>query len=184
MNLGNYLTRSAMYWPDEPAVVCTDRTWTFRGLEEEANRLASALTSRGLQPGDTVATVAWNRGELVVVEVALYKAGLLRAPINARLGRGEGEHILDYASVRALFFDAAHGVPAPAAMDAGGVACLPVLFDDAGLSGPQTHRELLAEGEAGPVGVEVGEHDPCVLNFTSGPPGALKAATHTFGNRR
>ncbi|MBB4934769.1 acyl-CoA synthetase (AMP-forming)/AMP-acid ligase II [Lipingzhangella halophila] len=184
MNLGNYLARSAMYWPDEPAVVCADRTWTFRGLEEEANRLASALMGRGLRAGDTVATLAWNRGELVVVEFALYKAGLLRAPINARLGRGEVEHILGYASVRALFFDAAHGEDASAAADAAGANCLPVVFDDAGLPGAQTYRGLLAEGEAGPVSVEVGEDDPCVLNFTSGSTGALKAATQTFGNRR
>ena len=182
MNLGNYLTRSAMYWPDEPAVVCTDRTWTFRGLEEEANRLASALTSRGLQPGDTVATVAWNRGELVVVEFALYKAGLLRADqCAARAGRGRAHP--DYASVRALFFDAAHGVDASAAMD--GRRRPPThRFRRCSLSGAQTYRELLAEGEAGPVGVEVGEDDPCVLNFTSGSTGALKAATQTFGNRR
>ena len=62
MNLGVYLTRSARYWPDEPAVVCEDRRWTFRQLEEDANRLASALLARGLKPGDAVAGLAWNRG--------------------------------------------------------------------------------------------------------------------------
>ncbi|MFC6932356.1 AMP-binding protein [Actinomadura yumaensis] len=130
MNLGVYLTRSARYWPDEPAVVCADRRWTFRRLEEEADRLASALLGRGLGPGDAVASLAWNRGELVVVEFALYKAGLMRAPINARLGRAEIAHILAYAPVRALIFDAAHAGDALAAIAASGSDCLPVAFDE------------------------------------------------------
>ena len=29
MNLGTYLTRSARYWPDYPALVCGDRIWTY-----------------------------------------------------------------------------------------------------------------------------------------------------------
>ncbi|MFI0349371.1 class I adenylate-forming enzyme family protein [Actinomadura sp. 9N407] len=182
LNLGAYLTRSARYWPDEPALVCADRSWTFRQLEQEANRLASALVARGLRPGDAVASLAWNRGELVVVEFALYKAGLTRAPINARLGRAEIEHILGYAPVRALIFDAAHGADALAALGAAGTDCLPVRLDGED-DDALRYAQLLAEGDDVPVYVEVGEHDACVLNFTSGSTGTLKAATQTFGNR-
>lgn len=125
MNLGTYLTRSACYWPDATALVCGERSWTYTELDGAANRLASALTARGLRPGDAVASLAWNRGELVEVEFALYKAGLVRAPINARLGRGEIEHILRYAPVRVLVFDAAHREDALAAIEASGTGCLP-----------------------------------------------------------
>ncbi|MDU0256823.1 AMP-binding protein [Streptomyces sp. PU10] len=126
MNLGTYLTRSARYWPKAPALVCGDRSWTFAELDGSTGRLASALRARGLRPGDAVASLAWNRGELVEVEFALYKAGLTRAPINARLGRGEIEHILRYAPVRALVFDAAHREDALAAIAAADTGCLPV----------------------------------------------------------
>ena len=176
VNLGVYLTRSARYWPDEPAVVCEDRRWTFRQLEEDANRLASALVARGLVSGDAVASLAWNRGELIVVEFALYKAGLMRAPVNARLGRAEIAHLLGYAPVKALLFDAAHREDALAALDTAGMDCLPVEFESG-------FAALLAEGGTAPVRVEVAETDPCVLNFTSGSTGALKAAVQTFGNR-
>jgi acyl-CoA synthetase (AMP-forming)/AMP-acid ligase II len=187
MNLGTYLTRSARYWPDAPALVCGDRSWTYAELDAATDRLASALIARGLRPGDAVASLAWNRGELVEVEFALYKAGLVRAPINARLGRGEIGHILGYAPVRALVFDAAHRDDALAAIEAAGTDCLPVLIDDP--HGPDRtadvleYRGLLAEGEPGTVCVEVDEDAPCVLNFTSGSTGALKAAVQTFGNR-
>ncbi|MFF0525246.1 class I adenylate-forming enzyme family protein [Actinomadura nitritigenes] len=182
MNLGIYLTRSARYWPDERAVVCGEHVWTFRELEAEANRLAAALVARGLRPGDAVASLAWNRGELVVTEFALYKAGLTRAPINARLGRAEIEHILGYAPVRALLFDAAHRDDALAAVQAAGTGCLAVQYDgDAGDA--LAYRDLLAEGTGDPVRVEVDDTAAAVLNFTSGSTGALKAATQTFGNR-
>ncbi|MFG2720054.1 class I adenylate-forming enzyme family protein [Streptomyces sp. NPDC048416] len=184
MNLGMYLSRSARHWPQAPALVCGDRVWTFTDLDRAANRLACALAARGLRPGDAVACLAWNRGELVEVEFALYKAGLTRAPINARLGRGEIEHILRYAPVRVLIHDAAHREDALAAIEAAGTDCLPVsLDDDAPPSGHVSYAGLMAEGDEEPVHVEVDEDDPCVLNFTSGSTGALKAAVQTVGNR-
>ncbi|MFF8845299.1 class I adenylate-forming enzyme family protein [Streptomyces sp. NPDC015127] len=185
MNLGTYLSRSARYWPQAPALVCGDRSWTFAGLDRATNRLASALSALGLRPGDAVASLAWNRGELVEVEFALYKAGLTRAPINARLGRGEIEHILRYVPVRVLVFDAAHTEDALAAIATAGTACVPVPLDgrqDPG-SSEVAYDTLLAEGDDAPFLVEVDEKQPCVLNFTSGSTGALKAAVQTVGNR-
>ncbi|MEV5551182.1 AMP-binding protein [Streptomyces sp. NPDC052309] len=187
MNLGIYLTRSARHRPGHPALVCDDRTWSYARLEERANRLASALVRRGLGPDDAVASLAWNRGELVEVEFALYKAGLIRVPVNARLGRGEIEHILRDAPVRMLVFDEAHREDALAAVAAAGTGCLPVALDPAaaaaGAPAPLPYDDLLAEGDAGPVAVDVAEDAPAVLNFTSGSTGALKAAVQTFGNR-
>lgn len=182
MNLGIYLSRSARYWPQAPALVCGDRTWTFTGLDRSTDRLASALAARGLGPGDAVASLAWNRGELVEVEFALYKAGLTRAPINARLGRGEIEHILRYAPVRVLVYDAAHREDALAAIAAAGTECLPVCLDGA-QPGEVSYADLLAEGHEAPFRVEVDQDASCVLNFTSGSTGALKAAVQTVGNR-
>ncbi|MFI5662461.1 class I adenylate-forming enzyme family protein [Streptomyces sp. NPDC051684] len=185
MNLGIYLTRSARYRPEAPALVCQDRSWSYRDLERSTNRLASALVSRGLRPGDAVASLAWNRGELVEVEFALYKAGLTRAPINARLGRGEVGHILGYAPVRVLVYDAAHREDALAAIAAAGTDCLAVALDELQDAGADEIRyaDLLAEGTQEPVRVDVPEDQPCVLNFTSGSTGALKAAVQTVGNR-
>ncbi|MFE5111786.1 class I adenylate-forming enzyme family protein [Streptomyces sp. NPDC056663] len=185
MNLGTYLARSASYWPDETALVCGDRTWTFEQFDHAANQLASALISRGLRPGDAVASLAWNRGELVEVEFALYKAGLMRAPINARLGRGEIAHILRYAPVRMLIFDVAHREDALAAIAEAGTDCVPVLIDAAPATDHDvlTYTDLLSEGAPVPVAVEVSEDTAAVLNFTSGSTGALKAAVQTVGNR-
>lgn len=195
MNLGSYLTRSARYWPEQLALVCGDRSWSYREFETNANRLAEALrTTCSLDTGHAVASLAWNRGELVEVEFALYKAGLLRVPINARLGRGEIEHILRDANVRVLVFDEEHREDALAAIDAADTGCIPVLLDDdpAAAGAPavspdpsevRAYHALVQAGESDPVAIDVAAEDSCVLNFTSGSTGSLKAAVQTFGNR-
>ncbi|MBL3753107.1 AMP-binding protein, partial [Mycobacteroides abscessus] len=43
--------------PESVALVCDDRSWTYRGVEEAANRLAHLLIDRGVGAGDVVALV-------------------------------------------------------------------------------------------------------------------------------
>ncbi|MGW6459535.1 AMP-binding protein [Streptomyces sp. NPDC055078] len=212
MNLGGYLSRSSTYWPDLEALVCGTRRWTYRELEDSTNRLASALLGRGLAPGDAVATFADNRGELVETEMALYKSGLLRVPINARLGAEEVAHILTDADVRMIFVDTAHADPVLQAIERAGLDCTVVDYESREYESRADHRgstdrtavrghrslgtataertasttgyqDLLAEGTTAPVAEEVPEDDPAVLNFTSGSTGRLKAAVQTQGNR-
>lgn len=79
MNLGRYVRRTAEHHPDAEAVVCGHVRLTYAELDDHSDRLAAALTGLGLSRGERVATLAANRAELVVTEVALYKAGLTRA---------------------------------------------------------------------------------------------------------
>ncbi|MGI5219879.1 acyl-CoA synthetase [Nocardia sp. CA-290969] len=182
MNLGGYLTRSATFWPDREALVCGSARWTYRELEAESNRLASALIGRGLAPGTAVGTFAANSGELVVTEMALSKGGFVRVPVNARLGGDELAHILRDAAVRVLFVDPAHAETAAAAVARAEADC--ILVDYTGRStGPRAYRQLLAEGSAEAVAVDVDAGEPAVLNYTSGSTGKLKAAVQTHGNR-
>ncbi|MEU1387784.1 MULTISPECIES: AMP-binding protein [unclassified Nonomuraea] len=176
MNLGSYLTRSSTYWGDREALVCADKRWTYRQLERSANRLASALTNRGVTAGQAVAVFAGNCGEVVETEMALYKGGFLRVPINARLAAEEVVHILVDAGVRVLFTDAARAELAREAVRRGGTECLVVNY-------AEDYPALLAEGSEDPFAVDVHEDDPAVLNFTSGSTGRLKAAVQTHGNR-
>ncbi|MBS2533723.1 AMP-binding protein [Catenulispora sp. NF23] len=203
MNLGIYLTRAARSWPDTPALVSGPRSWTFAELEADANRLASALLARGLRPGDAVASLAWNRGELVVVEFALYKAGLARVPINARLGRSEIAHILASSQAKVVLYDAAHREDASAALDSLGARdednagvpvvpaipavpvgpVVPVVFDGPTADAELAYETLLETGGNEPIRTDVALDDTAVLNYTSGSTGLLKAAVQTVGNR-
>lgn len=182
MNLGGYLTRSATFWPEREALVCGSARWTYRQLEAESNRLASALLARGLTPGQAVGTYAANSGELVVTEMALSKGGFVRVPVNARLGGDELAHILRDAEVRVLFVDPAHAETAAAATARAGIDC--ALIDYTGsVAGLERYHDVLGTGSADPVAVEVSADAAAVLNYTSGSTGKLKAAVQTHGNR-
>lgn len=182
MNLGGYLTRSATFWPEREALVCGSARWTYRQLEDESNRLASALLARGLTPGQAVGTYAANSGELVVTEMALSKGGFVRVPVNARLGGDELAHILRDAEVRVLFVDPAHAETAAAATARAGLDC--ALIDYTGsVADMERYRDVLGTGSADPVAVDVSTDAAAVLNYTSGSTGKLKAAVQTHGNR-
>lgn len=85
MNLGMYIERSAHFWPDRPAVLFP-RALDYAALERRSNQLAHALLKLGLQRGDRVAVVSPNRPKIVELECALYKVGLVKVALNARLG--------------------------------------------------------------------------------------------------
>ncbi|WP_246106304.1 acyl-CoA synthetase [Pseudonocardia kunmingensis] len=182
LNLGRFIARAATYWPSNDALVCDGRRWTYAELDARSNRLASALAGRGIAVGGAVATFAANRAELVEVEVALYKGGLLRVPINHRLGFEEVRHILADADVRLLLTDAAHADTGRRAARAAGRE-IPVVVFDAGVADADSYDDLLAAGDEAPVAVDVGLDAPSVLHFTSGSTGRLKAAVQTTGNR-
>lgn len=182
MNLGGYLTRSATFWPDREALVCGSARWTYRQLEAESNRLASALLARGLAPGQAVGTYAANSGELVVTEMALSKGGFVRVPVNARLGGDELAHILRDAEVRVLFVDPAHAETAAAAIARARLVCALVEYTGS-VAGTERYQEVLGTGSADPIAVDVSADAAAVLNYTSGSTGKLKAAVQTHGNR-
>lgn len=180
MNLGMFLTRAAWYWAEEEALVCGDSRYRFAQLDAAANRLASALLARGASTGTVVATYSDNRAEMAITELAVYKAGLIRAPISARLAECEAESAVRYVDAGVLFTDSAH-LQAARACVAGRDDCLVVSFDE--VDGCLTFADLLVEGSAQDVYVDVAESDPAVLHFTSGSTGRLKAVTQTHGNR-
>ncbi|MEV8566066.1 long-chain fatty acid--CoA ligase [Streptomyces sp. NPDC051322] len=181
MNLGRYVRRTSSHQPDAPAVVCGPSRLTYAELDGHSDRLATALRALGLLKGDCVATLAGNRAELVVTEVALYKAGLVRAPINARLGEREVAHLLRESGARALLVDAAHLETVREALPGSGVQTV------IGYDGPSDlgsgYTDLLEAAAAEIVDVDCADDDIAVLHFTSGSTGKLKAATQTYGNR-
>lgn len=109
MNLGRYISRSAGHYRTRSALIFGDRRYTYEELERRTNRLAQGLSALGLKKGDRVAIQSWNRPEVVETEVACYKAGMVRIPINARLSAAEAIEILSDAEAGAFITDQKHG---------------------------------------------------------------------------
>lgn len=81
------LERAAHRFTDHPAVedVGGDRR-SFAQLWERSRYLAGGLLSLGLRPGDRVLEAVPNRCAALEVDQALAIAGLVRVPLNPRLG--------------------------------------------------------------------------------------------------
>ena len=83
--------------PDEPALVSMETSWTWRKLNEAAERLAGNLLGLGLSAGDRVASLMPNRVHLLVHYLACLRAGLVVTPLNYRYTAPEIDHALDVA---------------------------------------------------------------------------------------
>ncbi len=182
MNQGRFTTRNARYWPDQPAVIYRDRVLTFKQLDERSSRLANALIALGACKGDRVAVQSYNRPELVELECALYKAGLVKVALNARLSPAETVETVNNAQARIMLAGPAH-VAEISKLRARLTDVKTYVAIDAAEDGFLDYEALLADASEVSPNEEMEPDDLAVLHFTSGSTGKLKAAMQTVGNR-
>ncbi len=68
--------------PGAAALVCGERSWTYRELDEASNRLAHRLTDHGARPGQSVALLFSRSAEAIVAILAVLKTGAAYLPID------------------------------------------------------------------------------------------------------
>ncbi|HTQ19128.1 non-ribosomal peptide synthetase, partial [Mycobacterium sp.] len=89
--------------PEAVALVCGERSWTYRELDETTDRLAHLLTGRGVRPGQFVALLFPRSAEAIVAIVAVLKTGAAYLPIDPALPAARVEFMLaDTAPIAAL----------------------------------------------------------------------------------
>jgi glycopeptidolipid biosynthesis protein len=74
--------RQAVRAPQAVALVCGDRSWTYRELDEATNRLAHVLAGQGAGPGESVALLLPRSGQAIVAILAVLKTGAAYLPID------------------------------------------------------------------------------------------------------
>ncbi len=105
MNVASNLERSARFFPDNPAVSFAGREIAYSRLDEEANRVASALISMGLTPGDHVALCAGNCLEWTIAYFGILKAGTVAVTLSNSLPFEELSLLVNHAKPRAVLTD-------------------------------------------------------------------------------
>ena len=71
--------------PEAVALVCGESRWTYRELDEAANRLAHLLAGHGAGPGQSVALLFSRSAEAIVAILAVLKTGAAYLPIDPAL---------------------------------------------------------------------------------------------------
>lgn len=182
MNLGHVVTRSASYWPDAPAAKDARRCLSYAALEAEANRLCTGLMALGYAAGSHIAIQAPNCTELVACEVAFYKGGMVKVPINARLSAEETVHVVNDSHAAVLIASADHA--AALADQRSRMPRLEKIVVIDGEGADLSYAALLDLGRPEWASLAPADEALAVLHYTSGSSGVLKAAMQSYGNRR
>jgi amino acid adenylation domain-containing protein/non-ribosomal peptide synthase protein (TIGR01720 family) len=89
--------------PEAVALVCEDRSLTYRELDEAANRLSHLLVGQGVGPGERVALMFPRSAEAIVAILAVLKTGAAYLPIDPALPAARVEFMVtDAAPIAAV----------------------------------------------------------------------------------
>ena len=81
--LSEIYSTAANRWPKRTAVVCGDKTWTFRALEEDATAMARGLVRLGIGPGQVVGIWMPRGSQALIAQIAVTTAGAAWLPFDA-----------------------------------------------------------------------------------------------------
>ncbi|MFI7406724.1 amino acid adenylation domain-containing protein [Streptomyces sp. NPDC049541] len=106
--------------PDAPALVCDDRTLTYRELDDRANSVAWELIRRGAGPEDLVALALPRTEDLVAGLLGILKSGAGYVPLDPQYLSGRAQSVLSEAAPRFAVTDTATWQDLPQ----GGMSCV------------------------------------------------------------
>jgi long-chain acyl-CoA synthetase len=176
VNLATWVERHGRQRPDDPALADGERVHaTWAQFAAHARGAAAGLRGAfGLAPGQRVAIVMRNRPEYLEALFAIWHAGLVAVPVNARLHRDEIAYILEHSESSIVVTDEDHAQDVESLV--GAVATL-----QAAVLAPGERWDRLRAAAPAPL-VDRRADDPAWLFYTSGTTGRPKGATLTNRN--
>lgn len=198
--IGDFFDEMVARQPDREALISRHegQRFTYRELQTESNRLASALLNLGLEPGDRVGIWSHNNAPWVLMQIATAKVGLILVNINPAYRTSELEYALNKVGCKVLVTMAQFKTSDYLGMLRElGPKRLPQLQHtfwidgkaaaDVEEPGMQRFSQLLASGDANDPRVAqiqktLKATDPINIQFTSGTTGFPKGATLTHRN--
>jgi len=180
----DFLVRTASIYPDRPAVVHGDLSYSYAQLSARARRLASALVKRGIKAGDTVAVMLPNTPPMVEAHYGVPMMGAILNTLNIRLDAESIAFMLGHGEAKALITDTEF---APTIREALGQLDRKILVIDAddpmGKGGDRLgvveYEDLLAEGDEDiAIFKPQNEWQAISLNYTSGTTGNPKGVVY------
>jgi fatty-acyl-CoA synthase len=157
--------------------------YAFADFARRAQQLMHALDALGLEPGDRVATLAWNHYRHLECYFAVPCTGRVLHTLNVRLSTDDLAYIIDHADDRAIFVDPDQ-LPtlerlAPALARVRHIVVLGDAVPATSLANVVAYEALIAAQPAHYPPREVPETTPAGLCYTSGTTGRPKGVVYT-----
>ncbi|WP_068829882.1 AMP-binding protein [Pseudomonas sp. BMS12] len=170
------------HWLD----TCPERVWlrqpvngqwhdfTWRQVDGQARRLASALQALGCAPGERVAILAKNCAEWFISDLAIMLAGLVSVPLYPLQSAESIAYVLEHADCKAIILGK---LDEPQKLEAGiGPQVVRIAMPYPTLRADHQWHELLAAHEPLPAGHRQQGDELLSILYTSGTTGQSKGA--------
>jgi long-chain acyl-CoA synthetase len=170
--------RNAILHPDSEAFVCGSERVSFRRFNERVNRLIHGLQALGIQKGDIIGILSWNRLEYPEVFGAAMKGGFVLAHFNPRLQAGELIHVINDAEPRVLFLGSELGETIDRIHKQISKVEFFLTFGDAD-GRMMAYGEMIESHSKEEPEPRIEEDDPLTIFYTSGTTGIPRGAIYT-----
>ncbi|MEH6405429.1 MAG: class I adenylate-forming enzyme family protein, partial [Sneathiella sp.] len=164
--------------PDAEAIVDQHRRVSYRDLDKDSRRFATALSRKGIKPGDRVVLNLGNGAEFIIALLGAIRLGAIAVPVGSRLRRPELEFIYNNCNAVAAIYDQKSSPEQPTPSSA--PECkLQILVGGKANQNEVAFDEILGKAPAF-IGQSEAQEDECaVLLYTSGTTGQPKGAMLT-----
>ncbi len=176
MNLAKNLENSANYFPDRTAIIEDNRNITFKELNLDASRVASALAGFGFQPGDYICICAPNSYEWVATYYGILKAGCVALTLAKDLRPSELIQLMDDAKPKVLF------TSDEKLQDLGDIASLGYLEYVISNQGDMSYQKLIEGSSSDFKAVDRDRADTGAILYSGGTTGLPKGIMLTHEN--
>ncbi len=179
MNIAQNVELACYLFPNKPALIFEETSFTYQELDEMANRIANGLRSLGIRRGERIALFLPNIPEFVISYLGILKIGAIAVSINVMFKSDEVSYILNDCAAKIIITTESQSQ----------------YVQEADL--PQLRHILIAEGtakkgisltqimdNASPEAraIEMDRQAPASILYTSGTTGFPKGATLSHGN--
>jgi fatty-acyl-CoA synthase len=179
-----FLERAAAVHPQRTSIVHGTARYTWAETYVRCRRLASALQTRGIGAGDTVAIMGYNTPATFEAHFGIPMAGAVLNTINTRLDAATIAFILEHGEAKVLITDREASPVIKEALRRVDQPILVIDIDDplgqgGELLGETTYEDFLAEGDpAFAWQMPADEWSAISLNYTSGTTGNPKGVVY------
>jgi len=178
MNISELLARQARKYPNKEAIVSGGDRITYKEWNRSVNKLASALSKRGIGKGDKVVLHMPNVTEFLYTYFAVHRLEAIIVPINAKFVQDEIEYILDHSDAKAfltheLLFENVASIQKPDLLQ---------IKTGAAQDGYLAFDDVLKSGDEAEIVSTTHEDDEASMLYTSGTTGRPKGVLFTNRN--